>query len=306
MPDRLPSPLPFFDRKLLHAVEKVVPAVDREEWGRSWRAELWHVHHPGGNRRPLSLGGSIDLSIGLLCDAIWLRGESWRRAFSGTAIACLASLAGLLLLSLLVGLALTGGWSEMRLYAAAPFRRFLAEAPLVVFVTFAIESRRYFDQRSSGARAGWIRRRLFFSAKTTFLLLLAFLLSADALQPIHAGFPNTADLFQTFFFVILALVGLRWAFQDQQQRCKQVSALAGDAGACGPTLAQLPGVEWHGVVLQAGARSAERSGDGDQLAAFQPVDAAARRVGTDRRPLALRGNISHAGCVQSGNGSAWS
>ena len=221
MPDCLPSPLPFFDRKLLRAVEKVVPAEDREDWGRTWRAELWHVHHPGGNRRPLSLGGSIDLSIGLLCDAIWLRGESWRRAFSGTAITCLASLAGLLLLSLLVGLALTGGWNEMRLYAAAPFKRFLAEAPLVVFVTFAIESRRYFDQRSSSARVGWIRRRLFFAAKTVILLLLAFLLSADALQPIHGRFPNTADLFQTFFFVILALVGLRWAFQDQQQRCKE-------------------------------------------------------------------------------------
>lgn len=221
MRDRLPSPLPLFDRKLLHAVEKIVPSTEREEWRRAWRAELWHVHHPDRNRRPMTLGGTIDLSIGLLCDAIWLRTDSWRRAFSGTAIACLGFLAGLLLLSVLVGLALTGSWNSMRLYAAAPFQRFLVEAPLVVFVTFAIESRRYFDQRSTGRKLYWMKRRFFFTLKTAMLLLVAFLLSADVCQPIHGRFPNTAELLQTFFFVVLALVGLRWAFQDHEQRCKE-------------------------------------------------------------------------------------
>jgi hypothetical protein len=156
-----------------------------------------------------------------VCDAIWLRTDSWRRAFSGTAVACLGSLAGLVLLSLLVGLALTGSWHALRLYAAAPFQRFFAEAPLVAFVTFSIELRRYLDQRSTSRKHYWIKRRFFFLSKTALLLLLAFLLSADLTQPLHARLPLTMELFQTFFFVVQALVGVRWAFLDQEQRCKE-------------------------------------------------------------------------------------
>ena len=70
------SPLPSFDRTLLRAVERIVPGPRREEWSRTWRAELWHMHHR--ERRARTFGITIDLSIGLVCDALWLGGAIGR------------------------------------------------------------------------------------------------------------------------------------------------------------------------------------------------------------------------------------
>jgi hypothetical protein len=217
----LPSPLSRFDSNLLRAVEKLVPATERVEWRRAWQADLWHLRHHSRTLRPMPLGVTTDLSIGLVCDALWLRTDSWRRTFSGTAIFCLAAVAGLLLFSTLVGLALCGSWNAMGLYLAAPFKRFLVEAPLAAIVTFAFESHTYGARGSASGKLAWIKGRLFFAAKTSLLLLLAFLSSANLCQPIHAALPNTSFIFQNFFFMLLAVVALRWSFRDQEQRCKQ-------------------------------------------------------------------------------------
>lgn len=247
MSPQLPSPLPRFDRNLLCAIEKVVPSAERSEWRRAWQAELWHVRHHSRSLGFMPLGVTTDLSIGLLCDALWLRTDSWRRTFSGTAISCLASLAGLFLLSTLIGLALNGNWGAMSLYLKGPFHRFLVEAPLVVFVTFAFESRTYVARRSASRKLAWLKGRLFFAVKTSLLLLLAFLLSADVCQPIHARSPNTAFIFQTFFFMLLAVAGLRWAFRDQEQRCEQcLRSLAMPARVGRPSRNFL---EWNGTEL---------------------------------------------------------
>ena len=82
----LPSPLPRGDRRLLHIVRRLVPLSQREEWSRSWGAELWCSHHaPRG-------AGAQSLFLGVLQDALWLRGEQVRYAVSGTAILCLVTL----------------------------------------------------------------------------------------------------------------------------------------------------------------------------------------------------------------------
>ena len=148
----LPSPLPLFDRNLLRAVEKVVPSAEREEWSRTWQAELWHMHHRRRNHRSRNhcisaLGITTDLSIGLTRDALWLRTDSWRRTFTGTPILCLASLLGLCFFSTLISLALNGNWHSLCLYLSDPFKRSLLEAPLVVFVAFATASRRHIEQK---------------------------------------------------------------------------------------------------------------------------------------------------------------
>jgi hypothetical protein len=243
----LPPSLPLFDRNLLNAVERLVPSAEREEWFRTWQAELWHLHHRNRNRRIPSLAVVTDLSIGLTCDALWLRTDSWRRAFSGTAVLCLATLLGLSLVSTLIALVLKGNWHSLSPELREQAHRTLLAAPLVLFVAFATASRRHIEQGAGGRKLYWIKRQLFFVVKMSHVLVLAFLLSVDICQPVHVSFPNTADLLQIFCFVILSLVGLRWALQDQEQRCKQcLRSLATPARVGRPSHNLL---EWNGTEL---------------------------------------------------------
>ena len=242
-----PAPLPLFDRNLLCIVERVVPFAEREEWSRAWRAELWHMHHRSRSHRIQTLSVITDLSIGLIWDALWLRTDSWRRTLSGTATLCISSLLGLSLLSTLIALVLTGGWHSLSPYLSDHFNLSLLAAPLVVFVAFATASRRHIEQGSTNNRLYWIKRQLFFAVKISQVLLLAFLLSADICQPIHTPLPNTADFLQVLCFVIFALVGLRWALRDQEQRCKQcVQSLATPMRVGRPSHNLL---EWNGTEL---------------------------------------------------------
>ena len=242
MSHSLPSPLPRLDSTLLSSAIRIVPSAEREDWFRTWHAELWHNHH-----RTQGSGASTHLALGLIRDALWLRTEAWRRASHGTAALCLATLLGVLILSAGVALGLTCSGQALILYLAGPLQRFLIAAPLVVFVTFATAPRRPAERSSPGTPTFWLKRKLFFAAKTVLLLLLAFFLSADLCQPVHASFPNTADLFQLLFFVVFALVGLRWSFTDQEQRCKQcLRALAPPARVGRPSHNLL---EWNGTEL---------------------------------------------------------
>jgi hypothetical protein len=242
MSSLLTVPLPSFDRKLLRVVEWVVPAAERADWARTWQAELWCVHHLGRRSSRQGLAMLADLSIGLTRDALWLRGESWRRALSGTPSLCLGSLLGLCVLALVIDLAFVGGWGVARKHLAEEFGRFLFAAPLVVFVGFATATRRYMESSGAGVR---IRRQIFSMTKTELVLLLSFLVSVDACEPFHRAMPNTADVAQIFLFVIVALVGLRWAFRDQEQRCERcLCVLASPARVGRPTYNLL---EWNGT-----------------------------------------------------------
>jgi hypothetical protein len=206
--------LPRFDRLLLRTVQYAVPMPDRADWLRAWNSELWHLHH---DRRS---GGkpTATLALGLTRDALWLRTEAAKRALEGTATLCLATLASACLLSALVALLLTGSYREFAAELAAPGRRFLLEAVLVVFVTFATISRRHVHQASGTLPR--LRRQIFFLLKSALVLLLAFLISADLCQPLYAEFLPAFDLGQILSAAILSITGLRWAFHDQEARCK--------------------------------------------------------------------------------------
>jgi hypothetical protein len=244
MSPHAPPPLPRFDRTLLRAVEKIVPTAARADWLRTWQAELWHTHHRRHNRsRNVSV--AADLSLGLACDALWLRTESWRQIFSGTAVLCLATLAALCLFSGVLTLAMAGGWRPLWPHLAEQLQHFLFAAPLVTFVSFGTASRRQAGQSFAANAIHRIRRGLFLAAKTALTLALSFLLSVDLCLPLHAFLPNTADLLQILFFVIFALIALRWVFADQEQRCQQcLRALASPARVGRPSHNLL---EWNGT-----------------------------------------------------------
>lgn len=240
----LPSALPRFDRRLLRVVEPIVPAAERSDWLRTWEAELWHAHQfvSGGGKRGAQ---RADLSMGLIRDALWLRTDGWRLTYRGTASLCLASLFGLCALSILFSLALTGSWSALRVSLYWPALRCMFATPLIVFVTYATASSRHIELSYAGKTLSWIRRQLFFAAKALLILQLTFVLSFDVCQPLHARLPGTADLLQILAFVIFTVVGLRWAFADQERRCKQcLRSLTSPARVGRPSYNLL---EWNGT-----------------------------------------------------------
>jgi hypothetical protein len=245
MSHSLPLPLPLFDRALLHAIQPLVPSNERDEWLRSWQAELWHMHHGKPTRRLGALRLNLDLPIGLVLDALWLRTDSWRLAFSGTSTLCIASLLGLCFLSTLFALVLYGGWHSLALHLGHQAEHCLVAAPFILFVSIARSSSSHLDPLSTGKRIYWLNRQFFFMLKTELALLLPFLLSVDLSRPLYIVLPNLADLFQILFFVIFALFGLRWSFQDQQQRCKHcLRSLATPARVGRPSHNLL---EWNGT-----------------------------------------------------------
>ena len=241
----LPSPLPLFHRTLLRFVQKLVPVSERAEWLRAWQAELWHMHHCGRTRRAGIFRLSIDLPIGLVLDALWLRTDSWRLIFSGTPILCVLSLLGLCLFSTLVALVLYAGGHALGLHLGNQAEHCLFAAPLVIFVSIARASSSHIEPISTGKRIHWLNRQFFFALKTLLVLLLTFLLSVDISRPGYTLLPNFADLFQILFFVIFTLLGLRWSFNDQQQRCKHcLHSLATPARVGRPSYNLL---EWNGT-----------------------------------------------------------
>lgn len=245
MSDQVSATLPGFERKLLHIVRKLVPPHERKEWSRSWQAELWYMRQRSRHRHISPLAGVLDLSIGLTRDALWLRTEKWRVEFSDTAGLCLASLFGLSLLSILIALALAGSWDSLDSYLRNQFTRSLIAAPHVLFVLLATAPRRHTSQRSITRWRFWVNRQFFFLLKTLQVLLFAFLLSVDLCVPLHHSAPITADLMQLFAFVFFALIGLRWAISDQEQRCKQCLRSLNTPARVGRPSHNL--LEWNGT-----------------------------------------------------------
>lgn len=210
--------LPRRDQNLLRGIGFLVPTVDREEWIRSWQAELWCRRY--STNSPRSVVFFTDLSMGLCHDALWLRLSSWEALLRGTAVLCLLSLLACCSVATLLALALYGGWADLNARIGFQLARFLYAAPLVVFVNFATATRRPVER--NGERAPWqeLQRKAFFTAKLFLWLQFAYLLSLDLCAPMVASFPSTSDYLQMLLFVIVSLLGLRWVFRDQELRCK--------------------------------------------------------------------------------------
>jgi hypothetical protein len=210
----LPSPLPALDQRLLALSARLVPAQQRADWLRCWQAELWHSHN--ADRRRASTPG---LHSGLFCDALWLRSESCRLTFQGTALLCLAILLTLVALAALPFLADCGSWQAFTHALIADLPRFLCESALIVFVGFA-SGQQTIAHAARRRVLAHLRSTLFLAAKTVLVLTFAFLISTDLCQPFLTIIPFTSALLQNLVFVLLALIGLRWSLADQDHRCK--------------------------------------------------------------------------------------
>ena len=91
----------------------------------------------------------------------------------------------------------------------------------------------------------WINHLLFSAVKMTLALLMTFLLSVCLARPLYIPLPHAADLLQILFFVLFALLAVRWSFHDQEQRCKHcLCSLATPARVGRPSHNLL---EWSGT-----------------------------------------------------------
>lgn len=210
-----PPPLPFADRALLRVAVAIVPRRERDDWMRCWEAELWHRRH----RRAGRMDSAADLYPGVFRDSLWLRHATWERAMRGTALLCVLLLGVTLVASLLPLWRCLGGLQELREFVSASALRFLSEAGLVTLVGFATSGRavKYKAGTRQRSRLG---TQVFAAAKMLLLLLTVFALSEDVTRPFYVAHCFTAEVVQPQLFVVLALLALRWSFEDGENRCK--------------------------------------------------------------------------------------
>ena len=199
----------WLENRALQLGGHLVPAEQQADWLRSWTAELWYERSRGRN----------ELWFGLLRDALWLRGNSWQQALTGTALLCLSlllALAGMAALPILV-CALLGWLPKGLCLQLAP--RFAVASTLTLFVSYA-SSFASSPQSGFGHGRRWFWASTFHAVKVALLLLLSALVSTDLCLPLETHTCFAAMPMELLSFVILALLGLRWNFLDGQARCK--------------------------------------------------------------------------------------
>ena len=246
------STLPRSDRFLLRGISYIVPQMDREEWLRSWEAELWWRRHPLSREAHHEL--FTDLSMGLCRDAFWLRIESWLRLLRGTATLCLLVLGFSCLVSVLLAVCFYGSWNVVGSQVLSQIGYFLFASPLVVFVTCATAGKRPDVSKTEQSLRTRLYRVVFLGAKLASLLTLMYLLSLDVCSTIAFSFPSTCEYMQMLLFVIGSICSLRWAFQDQERRCKACLRLLNEP--------QQVGRPSHNLIEQSGSEFACRKGHG--------------------------------------------
>ena len=237
----------LLEARLLPIAARLVPAGEREEWLRGWQAELWDVHDRGLRAERTGAAKLLDFYVGLVLDALWLRGEAWRRRLHGTPALCLGALVGMNLIAAVPALLFRFWVQAEGSLPVGQMERSLLAAPLILFVAFAVAPRRHTEDGIVRRGRRWLRRQIFFVAKASLVLSLTVLLSGDLLEPVAVAAPNVADFLQIVCFVLFALLGLRWAILDQDARCKQCLHLLAMPAQVGRPSHNL--LEWNGVAM---------------------------------------------------------
>ena len=100
--------LPKSDRMLLRWMGYIVPSRDRQDWLRSWEAELWWRRYATSPEAHREL--RTDLSIGLCLDAFWLHLDNWRGTATRIALVASLALADACFFAIFFNVCLYGGW----------------------------------------------------------------------------------------------------------------------------------------------------------------------------------------------------
>ena len=193
---------------LLKCGQRLVPADQRAEWLRSWLGELWYEHRRSRH----------DLSMGLVRDALWLRADRWRQVLSGTAGLCLLVLSFLVAVAALPAVAFATHTGDLLGFGVHMLPRFAVASGLTLFVSYATSFAGIAIPGSKSSRP-WLRAWTFHASKVLLLLLLSALVSVDVCLPLEVKGCFAALPLELLFFVMMALLGLRWSLLEGQCRC---------------------------------------------------------------------------------------
>jgi hypothetical protein len=215
----------------------VAPRDRRSDWIEEWRSELWYVPPYHATR----------FCMGAFQDALWLRRNNRERrdsAYLDSAASCLASLAALAALSLLISAACLLG----PLHSTTSYWRLtpgdlpgacvlmLAYTGVLLPITALAMRRAGF----SSPNPGRLRRALFFIVKTALvqpIMLCAFFVSL-LLGPV-------APLASQLGMLAMWILACRWLIADQRRRCPVCLRLLTQTVRIGT--ASQTFLEWYGA-----------------------------------------------------------
>jgi hypothetical protein len=199
----------WIEQAILRAACLLAPADRRAEWLREWRSELWYIPRHE----------AIRFCFGAFQDALWVRRNTpQRRLHLESPLSCLAFLATLAVIGLLIALCLpappTMTMSERLQLRDLP----MACLAMALLSSLSLPALRLAMGPASTHRqpTGWaarLRRGIFLALKIALVhpvMLCGFLL-ADWIQPVA---PVATILIGALWILLL-----RWVLIDQRRRC---------------------------------------------------------------------------------------
>lgn len=197
---------------ILRAAALLAPGDQRAEWLEDWRSELWYVPRRGATL----------FCAGAFRDALWLRQNNLVQGSTGAALEspliCLAFLAALGAVGILIAIGLAGPLKQIPLYSHLRARD-LADGFVVTLVfsglllpgTLAVW--RTPANRHPTTWQSKIRRGVFLALKIALVqpILLCGLMFWNLIAPV--------GIFAPLLMCATWIAGLRWVITDQQQRC---------------------------------------------------------------------------------------
>ena len=215
---------------ILRAAALLVPIESRGEWLAEWRSELWYASQQCSSEYAPQWGGrwsTTAFCLGSFKDALWLRrnppnSEERETLHLESPMQCIAFLGVLAALSMVITFLLWLGNRDSASSADLCYQSLIGLVGVIVTsfpVLLALTSFSLGEFPARGELRAWkarLRRWTFLSGKVSLILLMvysgSFILGCNVLPIIPAQLQLCGLIWGCTF-------GLRWALNDQRQRC---------------------------------------------------------------------------------------
>ena len=203
----------WLQHTVLRAASLLAPGDQRTEWFREWHSELWYVPRRGAAR----------FCLGAFRDAIWLRRNNLSPAVGArihldSPLACLAFLATLAAVSMLVAVSLSGPLKHTRYWHLRARDLPAGCAVMLMYSCVFLAATRLTMGRALAARhsTSWpsrLRQGIFLVLKVALIqptILCGFLVMVLIAPAIPIAPPALIGTW---------ILAFRWVLMDQRQRC---------------------------------------------------------------------------------------
>ena len=256
---------------LLPVAANLVPAPRRADWVKEWRAELWTLSHRSqvrfdlasrrregrdakrphfGHLEPVDFA-ALSLAYGIVADSMWLRWDWARERAATSAYACLwvlsAYCAACAAIERVVQESWTGAFRLAEVHFVAGFLLAAVPGVMAAVVTYPLRPLRCngHDAGRRGLLSARARWKLFLAAKVGLTLMLGFLASLVAVEPLRLLAGRCSDWFELALYALTVTAGMRWALLDQEGRCQRCLRVLSQPMRVGPPSWNF--LEWSGM-----------------------------------------------------------